>query len=103
MNVCSFRYGDGGLIDGMVEMTVLVLCRRPADRPQRGGRGQPGGDPGICQSLQDPPAVPGPDTDSGGPGAQRRRGAGVQPVCHLQVRANIQAGPPSANSFIISD
>lgn len=83
-------------------MLVPVLCGRPADRPQRGGRGQPGGDSGIRQSLQDPSAVPGPDTDSGGPGAQRRRGAGVQPVCHLQVRANIQAEPPSANGFIIS-
>lgn len=63
------------------------LCCRPADRPQRGGRGQPGGDPRIRQSIQDPPPVPGPDSDSGGPGAERGRGSGVQPVCHLQVRA----------------
>lgn len=74
-----------------------VLCRRPADRPQRGGRGQPGGDSGIRQSVQDPPALPGPDADPGGPGAERRRGAGVQPVCHLQVRANIQAEKPTAS------
>lgn len=63
------------------------MCHcRPADRPQRGGRGQPGGDSGIRQSIQDPPPVLGPDTNSGGAGAERSRGAGLQPVRHLQVR-----------------
>lgn len=82
---------------------MCVLYCRPADCPQRGGRGQPGGDSWIRQSIQDPPAVPGPDTDSGGPGAQRCWGAGVQSVCHLQVRTN-KGGKKSNNKrFIISN
>lgn len=92
--VCFHRSGKWAMQRGnrgLITWFLCVVCRRPADRPQRGGRGQPGGDSRICQSIQDPPAIPGPDTDPGGPGAERCRGAGVQPVCHLQVRANTKA------------
>lgn len=92
--VCFHRSGKGAMRQGnrgLITWFFCVVYCRPADRPQRGGRGQPGGDSRICQSIQDSPAIPGPDTDPGGPGAERRRGAGVQPVCHLQVRADTKA------------
>lgn len=102
LDVCFIHSGkwgkrreSRGLIKWDVCVCLCVLFCRPADRPQRGGWGQPGGDSWICQSIQDSPAVPGPDTDSGGPGAQRCRGAGVQPVCHLQVRANKEGETPT--------
>lgn len=66
-------------------MCAFCTRCRPADCAQRGGRGEPGGDPGVRQSLQDPPPVAGPDADAGGPGSQRGRGARLQPVRHMQV------------------
>lgn len=79
---------------------TFLRCR-PADRPQRGGRGQPGGDPRVRQSFQDPPPVAGPDPDPGGPGAERRRGPGLQPVRHLQVRAQRKEAPSLLDSWSV--
>lgn len=106
LDVCFIHSGKWAKQQGnrrLINWFLCVVNCRPADRPQRGGRGQPGGDSWICQSIQDPPAIPGPDTDSGGPGAQCRRGAGVQPVCHLQVRTNTEGESLNNKGFIISD
>lgn len=64
---------------------------QPNQPDERGGRHRSGRDQGVRQGVQTAPAVAGPHTDAGRPGAVRHRGSGVQSECHLQVREHIQS------------